>query len=63
MKIRTYPLLFTDCQNSVGKYFWMGVGQFLPPRVVEDPQNPGLLKIMKFLHTPAYPAPPRSIRY
>ena len=37
MKIRAYPLLFTDCRNSVGKYFLDGV--------VEDPQTPGLNRV------------------
>ena len=36
MKIRTYPLIFNDCQNSVRKYFLD-----IDPRVVEDPQTPG----------------------
>ena len=37
MKIRTYPMLFTDCRNSVGKYFLHGP----PPRSRKDPQTPG----------------------
>ena len=41
MKIRTYPLLFTDCQNSVGKYFLDGGGFCPPPRLWKDPQTPG----------------------
>ena len=43
MKIRTYPMLFTDCQNSVGKYFLDGGGgNFAPlPRSGKDPQTPG----------------------
>ena len=46
MKIRTYPLLFTDCQNSVGKYFLDGGGRAIPPpRVAEDPQTPGLNRV------------------
>ena len=31
MKIVTNPMLFTDCQNSVGKYFFDGGGNFAPP--------------------------------
>ena len=41
MKIRAYPLLFIDCQNSVGKYFLDGEGNFALPRLWKDPQTPG----------------------
>ena len=30
-KISTYPMLFTNCQNSVGKCFLDGGGKFSPP--------------------------------
>ena len=30
MKIVTNPMLFTDCQNSVGKYFLDGGGGAIP---------------------------------
>ena len=54
MKIRTYPMLFTDCRNSVGKYFLDGEGNFALPRLWKDPQTPGpdRVKYTKIAKTP-----------